>query len=135
MGYGLVDATKAVTVAYNLGLTPPNSSPRLDYYIMTGAAAQYDDWFVMGNNQNATAYFSVKSAYINSQYSYYWQIKTSGDSTWNPSYTYNGNQSGINVSIPRPNMDSVITVTCDIFEGSTHICTAIMPLTVRLNFP
>lgn len=135
VGYGLVDATKAVTVAYNLGLTPPNSSPRLDYYIMTGAAAQYDDWFVMGNNQNATAYFSVKSAYINSQYSYYWQIKTSGDSTWNPSYTYNGNQSGINVSIPRPNMDSVITVTCDIFEGSTHICTAIMPLTVRLNFP
>lgn len=135
MGYGLVDATKAVTIAQNMGLTPPDSSPRLDYYITTGAAAQYDDWFIMGNNQNATAVFNLKSAQINSSYSYFWNIKTSGDYAWAPNFTYVGNDTGVTINIPRPNIDSVLTVSCDIYNGSTHICTAYLPLTVRLSFP
>lgn len=135
VGYGLVDAAKAVTVAKDAGVYAPNSSPRLDYYVTDGAAAHYDNWFVMGNNQNATVIFSLKTSQINPAYSYYWHFSTSGDIDWYPSFEYVGNETGVIVNMSRPLMDSTITMRCEIYNGTTHVCTAVLPLTVRLNFP
>ena len=135
VGYGLVDAAKAVAVAKDAGVYPPNSSPRLDYYVMSGSATCYDNWLVMGSSQNLTVSFSLKTAQINSSYSYYWHFTTSGDYGWHPSFDYVGDETGVVVNIPRPSMDSTITMRCEIYNGTTHVCTAVLPLTVRLNFP
>ena len=135
LGHGLVDATMAVNVAQRFGVTPPSSSPGMDYYVTYGAAANYDGWFVMGNNTNAKVYFSLRSPQINSSYSYFWHIKTSGDYGWSPSFENSLNDTQVIIDIPRPSYDSVLTVSCEIFNGSTYVCTATIPITVRLNFP
>ena len=135
MGHGLVDATKAVTVAHRFGLAAPNSSPRLDYYVTTGAAAQYDNWFVIGNNTNATIMFSLRNAQINSTYSYFWHLEASPINGWAPSFSYLGNDTGVIINITRPSVETILTVSCEIFDGSTYICTASLPLTIRLNNP
>lgn len=135
MGYGLVDAARAVAIARDANLTPPASSPKLDFYVMTGASAIYDDWFVMVHSQNAAVSFALKPAQINAAYTYYWHFTTSGDYNWEPYFTLVGNYNGVNMNIPRPSMDSVLTVSCEVYNGSTHVCTATKSLTVRLNFP
>lgn len=135
LGHGLVDATMAVNIAQRFGLTAPSSSPRLDYFVASGAAAYYDDWIVMGNYTNAKIYFSLKYPQINSSYSYFWHLSTTGGSGLNPSFEYTGNDTGVIVNIQRPSYDSVLTVNCEVFSGSTYICTATFPLTIRLNFP
>lgn len=119
MGHGLVDATKAVTVAHRFGLTAPNSSPRLDYYVTTGAAAL----------------FSLRNAQINSTYSYFWHLEASPINGWAPSFSYLGNDTGVIINITRPSVETILTVSCEIFDGSTYICTASLPLTIRLNNP
>jgi subtilisin family serine protease len=135
VGYGLIDAAKAVAVAKDAGTYPSNSNPRLDYYVMSGAAAYYDNWFVMGGYQNTTVSFSLKASQINPSYSYYWHFTTSGDYGWHPSFDYVGDETGVIVNIPRPSMNSTITMRCEIYNGTTHVCTAVLPLTVHLNFP
>lgn len=135
LGHGLVDATMAVNVAQRFGVTPPSSSPGMDYYVTYGAAANYDGWFVMGNNTNAKVYFSLRSPQINSSYSYFWRISTSGDYGWTPTFDNILNDTQVVIDIPRPSYDSVLTVSCEIFNGSTYVCTATIPITVRLNFP
>lgn len=135
VGYGLIDATAAVTVARDAGLTPPNSSPGLNCYIMSGVEAQYDGWCVMGNNQNATAYFSLLSPQISSSYTYYWHFTSSANSGWVPSFDYVGNDTGVIVNIPRPFTDETLTVSCEIYNGSSHICTATRSLNILLNYP
>lgn len=135
LGHGLVDATMAVNVAQRFGVTPPSSSPGMDYYVTSGAAANYDGWFVMGNNTNAKVYFSLRSPQVNSSYSYFWRISTSGDYGWTPTFDNILNDTQVIIDIPRPSYDSVLTVSCEIFNGSTYVCTATIPITVRLNFP
>ena len=135
VGYGLVDATMAVTVARDAGLSAPASSPRLDCLVTEGYVGVYDSWFVMGWHEEATATFSLKNAQINPAYSYYWHFSTSGDTNWNPSFDFVGSSSGVIVNIPRPSVDSVINMKCEVYDGYTHICTATFPLTVRLNHP
>ena len=46
-----------------------------------------------------------------------------------------GDETGVIVNIPRPSMNSTITMRCEIYNGTTHVCTAVLPLTVHLNFP
>ena len=135
VGYGLVDAAKAVTVARDANLTPPASSPSLDYYVTTGVDTQSDNFIVMAYSQNAMLSFALKPAQINTAYTYYWHFTTSGDYGWRPYFTFVGNYNGANMSIPRPSMDSVLTVSCEVYNGSTHVCTATKSLTVRLSFP
>lgn len=135
LGHGLVDATMAVNVAQRFGVTPPSSSPGMDYYVTSGAAANYDGWFVMGDNTNAKVYLSLRNPQINSSYSYFWRISTSGDYGWKPTFENILNDTQVLIDIPRPSYDSVLTVSCEIFNGSTYVCTATIPITVRLNFP
>ena len=135
LGHGLVDATMAVNVAQRFGMTASSSSPRLDYYVASTVAAYYADWIVIGNNSDVKLRFSLKSPQINPSYSYFWHFSTSGGSGLNPSFEYTGNDTGVIVNIQRPSYDSVLTVSCEIFDGSTYVCTATFPLSVRLNFP
>jgi subtilisin family serine protease len=135
VGYGLVDAARAVAIARDANLTPPASSPGLDYYVTTGVDTQSDNFIVMAYSQNAMLSFALKPAQINTAYTYYWHFTTSGDYGWRPYFTFVGNYNGVNMSIPRPSMDSVLTVSCEVYNGSTHVCTATKSLTVRLSFP
>lgn len=91
--------------------------------------------FLMGNNTNAKVYFSLRSPQVNSSYSYFWRISTSGDYGWTPTFDNILNDTQVIIDIPRPSYDSVLTVSCEIFNGSTYVCTATIPITVRLNIP
>ena len=135
VGYGLVDAARAVAIARDANLTPPASSPKLDYFVTSGVDSQAENFIVMAYSQNATVSFALKPAQINTAYTYYWHFSTSGDYNWKPYYTLVGNYNGVNMSIPRPSTDSVLTVSCEVYNGSTHVCTATKSLTVRLSFP
>lgn len=135
MGYGLVDATAAVSVARDSHIEPPYGSPGLNYFALSGVAAQYDDWIVMGASSNAMLQFSLKPEQINTSYHYFWHFATSGAVDWAPTFDYVADDYGARLNIPRPNTDSVITMSCEIYNGSTHICTANFELAVRLNFP
>ncbi len=131
MGYGLVDATKAVMVANSAGNTPPSGSPSLDFSVISGVSIVYSDNIVMGSNTNASVCFSLQPAQVNSAYTYCWHFSTTGDAYWYPSFTYVGNDSGVYVNIPKPNTSSVLKMRCEIYSGSTFICTAYFNLGVQ----
>lgn len=135
VGYGLVDATAAVTVAHDASIPPSSGSPSLDYYAMYGIDAQYDTWCVMQNSTTADVYFSLRPPQINTAYTYYWHFSTSGDSGWQPSFNYVGNNTYVEMMIPKPAIDSILTVRCEIYNGTSHICTACLPLTILINYP
>ena len=126
---------KQSAIARDANLTPPASSPKLDYFVTSGVDSQAENFIVMAYSQNATVSFAQKPAQINTAYTYYWHFSTSGDYNWKPYYTLVGNYNGVNMSIPRPSTDSVLTVSCEVYNGSTHVCTATKSLTVRLSFP
>ena len=134
LGHGLVDATKAVMVARDFRLTPPASSPALNYYVMSGATMQYDTWFVMGNNPTANLYFSVPPQYNSPAYSHFWHI-TSNNGGWTPTMTIHTFDTEVWVDVPRPYSDSSFTISCEIYDDNSHVCTATLTLTARLNPP
>lgn len=134
LGHGLVDATKAVMVARDFRLTPPVSSPALNYYVMSGATMQYDTWFVMGNNPTANLYFSVPPQYNSPAYSHFWHI-TSNNGGWTPTMTFHHLDTQVWVDVPRPYSDSSFTISCEIYDDNSHVCTATLTLTARLNPP
>ena len=41
----------------------------------------------------------------------------------------------INEDLLHGRSNTTITMRCVIYNGTTHVCTAVLPLTVRLNFP
>ena len=131
MGYGLVDATKAVMVANSAGNTLPSGSPTMDFSVISGVSIVYSDNIVMGSNTNASVCFSLQTAQVNPAYTYCWHFSTTGDSYWYPSFTYVGNDSGVYVNIPKPTTSSVLKMRCEIYSGSTFICTAYFNLGVQ----
>lgn len=84
---------------------------------------------------DATIMFSLRNAQINSTYSYFWHLEASPINDWAPSFSYLGNDTGVIINITRPSVETILTVSCEIFDGSTYICTASLPLTIRLNNP
>jgi len=136
VGYGLIDAASAVRIARDSHATPSSGSPGMEFFIAEGSAAQYDNWYVMGPSyQNSTVYFTLETPQINPSYTYFWHFTTSGSYGWSPSFNYVGNDSTVSMNIPRPNSDSVLNISCEVYNGSTHVTTANFALTVRLNFP
>ena len=131
MGYGLVDATKAVSVASSSGVTPPSGSPTLLFNVIAPVGAVYSDSIVMGSYSSTTVNFSLQNAQINSAYTYYWHFTTTGDSNWSPSFSYVGNDTGVNVTVPKPSSNSVLKMRCEVYSGTTHICSAYFNLGVN----
>ena len=131
MGYGLVDATKAVSVASASGATPPSGSPTLLFNVMAPVSAVYSDSIVMGSYSSTTVNFSLQNAQVNSAYTYYWHFTTTGDSNWSPSFSYVGNDTGVNVTVPKPSSNSVLKMRCEVYSGTTHICSAYFNLGVN----
>ncbi len=131
MGYGLVDATKAVSVASASGVTPPSGSPTLLFNVMAPVSAVYSDSIVMGSYSSTTVNFSLQNAQVNSAYTYYWHFTTTGDSNWSPSFSYVGNDIGVNVTVPKPSSNSVLKMRCEVYSGTTHICSAYFNLGVN----
>ena len=135
MGYGLVDATRSVLVAYYAGSTPPPGSPSLSFYVSSGVGAVYSDGIVMGVFPSATVSFFLPNEQINPSYTYCWSYTTTGDPYWSPTYTYIGNNPAVNVTIPKPSSNSVLRMRCEVFNGSTHVCSAYLNFDVWPDFP
>lgn len=135
MGYGLVDAAAAVTVAQYAGSTPPAGSPSMDFVVMSAVGAVYNDYIVMASIPQTIVHFSLLPSQTNSSYTYYWHFTTTGDPFWYPSYYYVGNDPGVDMNIPRPSTNSVLEMRCEIYSGSTHLYSAHFDLGVRADFP
>lgn len=134
MGYGLVDATAAVSVANDLASTPPSVNQGMDAYLPSGYAALIGDTLVMGAFSSTTAYFSVSPSWVNPGYTYYWYFRTSGAVGWYPSFIYVGNDAGVEMNIPRPISNSTLKVYCRIYNGTTPVGTASYTLFVHPDF-
>lgn len=124
MGYGLIDAAAAVGFAWYSGQTPPSGSPSIEGYVPFGAITYNDGTIVINSYPNVTAYFGLPSSVTNSAYTYYWHFTTSGDPYWAPTFNYIGNNDGIEMNLPRPSVNSVLSLSCEVFNGSTYVCTA-----------
>ena len=137
VGYGLIDATTAVSLAYGLGQTPQSGNPAVEFYIPTGATTYNDGTIVFYNYYvPVTAFFYVPASIANnSSYTYYWHFTKSGDPYWSPTFTYVDNDSGVQMNIPRPNVNSVLSLSCEVFSGSTYVCTAHRDFEVWPNLP
>lgn len=135
MGYGLVDATRSVLVAYYAGSTPPPGSPSLSFYVSSGVGAVYSDGIVMGVFPSAMVSFFLPNEQINPSYTYCWSYTTTGDPYWSPTYSYIGNNPAVNVTIPKPSSNSVLRMRCEVFNGSTHVCSAYLNFDVWPDFP
>lgn len=135
VGYGLIDATKAVSLAWHKGQTNPSNNPAVDFYIPVGATTYNDGTIVINSFPTIQAFFYVPTSLENMSYTYYWYYTLSGDPYWSPTYYYYGYTSGIQMTIPRPNSNSILSLTCDVFNGSTYICTVHRDFHVLPNFP
>lgn len=136
VGYGLIDATIAVSLAYGIGQTSQSGNPAVDYYIPTGATTYNDGTIIFYNYYfPVTAYFYVPDSIANSSYTYYWHFTKSGDPNWSPTFTYVENDSGAQMNIPRPNTNSVLSLSCEVFNGSTYVCTVHRDFEVWPNLP
>ncbi len=124
VGYGLIDAAAAVGFAWYSGQTPPSGSPSIEGYVPFGAITYNDGTIVINSYPNVTAYFGLPSSISNSAYTYYWHFTTSGDPYWAPTFNYVGNNDGIEMNLPRPSVNSVLSLSCEVFNGSTYVCTA-----------
>lgn len=124
VGYGLVDAAAAVSYAWYSHLTPPSGSPSIDGYVPMGAINYGDGTIVINSYPNVTAFFGLPNSLTNSAYTYYWHFTTSGDPYWAPTFNYVGNNNGVEMNLPRPSVNSVLSLSCEVFNGSTHVCTA-----------
>lgn len=133
-GYGLIDATAAVTIARDLSLNLPAGNQGMGAYLPTGYAALSGDTLIMGYFSSTTGYFSLDTTWYNTSYTYYWSFRTSGDPYWQPSFNYVGNDYGVEMNIPRPSSNSSLTLYCHIYNGSTYIYTAKYTLNVHPDF-
>ena len=124
MGYGLIDATAAVGVAWYSAQTPPSGSPLIEGYVPFGAITYNDGTIVINNSSNVTAFFGLPNSITNSAYTYYWYFSTSGDPYWQPTFNYVGNDDGVEMNLPRPSVNSVLSLSCIVFNGSAYVCTA-----------
>ncbi len=135
VGYGLIDATKAVSLAWHKGQTNPSNNPAVDFYIPIGATTYSDGTIVINSFPTIQAFFYVPTSLENMSYTYYWYYTLSGDPYWSPTYYYYGYTSGIQMTIPRPNSNSILSLTCEVFNGSTYVCTVHRDFHVLPNFP
>lgn len=124
VGYGLVDAAAAVSYAWYSTQTPPYGSPSIEGYVPMGAINYGDGTIVINSYPNVTAYFGLPNSLTNSAYTYYWHFTTSGDPYWAPTFNYVGNNNGVEMNLPRPSVNSVLSLSCEVFNGSTYVCTA-----------
>ena len=123
VGYGLIDATAAVTIAHHAGIVPLATDPLLDAFVASGGPI-LTDYYPISGSSDLTFVYSLQSAQINSAYTYFWHFTTSGNTGWFPSFSYVGNDTGAVVELPCPTANTVLNMYCDIYNGSTHVCTA-----------
>lgn len=135
VGYGLIDATKAVSLAWHKGQTNPSNNPAVEFYIPIGATTYSDGTIVINSFPTIQAFFYVPTSLENMSYTYYWYYTLSGDPYWSPTYYIYGYTSGIQMTIPRPNSNSILSLTCEVFNGSTYVCTVHRDFHVLPNFP
>jgi hypothetical protein len=67
-------------------------------------------------------------------YSHFWHI-TSNNGGWTPTMTFHHLDTQVWVDVPRPYSDSSFTISCEIYDDNSHVCTATLTLTARLNPP
>ena len=130
VGYGLVDATSAVSVAYACKTAPLVSDPGMDVELMTGPVSNQHFTTINGGYFPEYADILLLPPYVNSSYTYYWHVYTPAYPNWQPTLNYISGSHAI-VKIPSPITSSLLYIKCFVFNGSTLVGVPSYTITVN----
>lgn len=121
VGYGLVDATAAVTMAHIMGSASSPSYTGMSMVLPSGPSGNQHLDSITGGPFPLTVYASLLPAQVNPAYTYYWFISVPFHPEWKPSLLYTfGSQASI--SIPEPTATGYgMHIRCLVFNGSTLV--------------
>ena len=121
VGYGLVDAASAVSVAYACKTAPLVSDPGMDVELMSvGPISNQHFTTINGGYYPEYADILLLPPYVNSSYTYYWHITTTTYPNWQPSIEYTYGSHAV-IKIPAPITSSTLYIKCFVFNGSTLV--------------
>ena len=121
VGYGLVDATAAVSMAHIMGSASSPNYTGMTMVLPSGPSGNQHLDAITGGPFPLTVYASLLPAQVNPAYTYYWFITVPFHPEWKPSLLYTiGSQASI--SIPEPTSTGyAMHIRCLVFNGSTLI--------------
>lgn len=120
VGYGLVDATAAVSMANAFQGTPQLNGTGMDVSLSTGPTNNNHTYTINGGPFPITAYANLLYPQQNSSYTYYWFVSTNAYPTWNPSLTMTSGSTAV-INIPTLSYPCVLYIQCMIYNGSTLV--------------
>lgn len=120
VGYGLVDATAAVSMANAFQGTPQLNGTGMDVSLSTGPTNNNHTYTINGGPFPITAYANLLYPQQNSSYTYYWFVSTNAYPTWNPSLTMTSGSTAV-INIPTVSYPCILYIQCMIYNGSTLV--------------
>lgn len=120
VGYGLIDATAAVSMAHAFTTAPSVSDPGMDVELLTGPVSNQHFITINGGYYPEYADILLLPPYVNSSYTYYWHITTTTYPNWQPSIEYTYGSHAV-IKIPAPITSSTLYIKCFVFNGSTLV--------------
>ncbi|MBO7117132.1 MAG: S8 family serine peptidase [Bacteroidales bacterium] len=120
VGYGLVDATAAVSMAHAFATVPSVSDPGMDVTLISGPVNDQHFTTINGGYFPEYADILLLPPYVNSAYTYYWHITTNTYPNWQPSIEYSYGSHAV-IKIPAPITSSTLYIKCFVFNGSTLV--------------
>lgn len=132
MGYGLIDAGKAVRFATDLLSNPTTSGNGMYFNLQSGyySSNMFNDSINL-NSSSQVAYFQIPDNAFVGNYSYLWNISRSY-TQWRPEFDFI-QQGMCSVILPYPLLHSseTVVISCRIYDGDTLIATHSYTLTLH----
>lgn len=129
VGYGLVDASAAVSLAQALTISPNPNGTGMHVEISFSPTNNDHYYTVSGGVFPLMVTASLLPAQINSSYSYYWHLSTAAYPNWVPVMTF-ADDYNAGFTVPAPSTTSTLYIQCFIYNGSTLVDVPSYALTV-----
>lgn len=129
VGYGLVDATAAVSLAQALTITPNLNGTGMHVEVSYSPTNNDHYYTISGGSFPKMVTVSLLPAQINSSYTYFWRLTTSAYPNWTPTLTF-ADEYLASIDVPAPSTTSTLYIQCFIYNGSTLVDVPSYALTV-----
>lgn len=130
VGYGLVDATAAVSLAQALTITPNLNGTGMHVEVSYSPTNNDHYYTISGGAFPKMVTVSLLPAQINSSYTYFWRLTTSAYPNWTPTLTFADDYLA-SIDVPAPSTTSTLYIQCFIYNGSTLVDVPSYALTVN----
>ena len=130
VGYGLVDATAAVSMAHAFVTAPSPNDSGMDVVLLSGPVNNQKFTTINGGYFPEYADVLPLPNLVDPSYTYYWHIYTPAYPNWQPSLHYVYGCNAV-VKIPQPIVSSTLYIKCFVFNGSTLVDVPSYTITVN----